>query len=668
MIASLTASKRAAVLAAMLSISIVSACTGGSSGGSGGGGSAQPPPPAPTSVILEIIRRDLSGSLTGVAGIEVHRNDATTGAFIETKITDAAGRADFGVQQGPVTLSVVRAPSAGAGPVWAYTLLGLPPGTARLRLDRLPGEPATVLATVGVSLSPALTSTEEAEACLPSGCKGEAAPSAIAISGVAIADRDIQDDGLVTLVAEVKNGESGNATGCRTSADQSVPANGALLPASMSNVTPGDITTSGALSLSRVVAVRKGVAFSLRPFPTCAVAITGATGFSLQGDIGAGYSDRQVPNYFREQQSAIKNGALWVAWPELDPSILRTLPSADATIEALSYDSGIVHYTLKGSDVRPLVAARTRIIWSPSGAIFATGPIQLPPDARVWYVYNGMAVNPASCDGTSTDPDCSFVVKLPDLAAVGLPANQVNGTQISVEALAPASANNSVSFWSRLAAEGDVEAVLARGYTGAYRDMRLSKMQFTLNAGDYITNSPNYSLGRVTGTGGIDCGGPQHPYPTPSCDANLPGGTTVTLSATPNSGAEFVEWVGLCAAFATPGSPSVTFVLDRTQSCTPKFRSQSGGKALNVGIIGTVGLIMTDDGFISCGWDAQGNSHTNCFFNYSSGSTIQLHAFSSDPLNAYDVLWSGDCTGTAGLTATLIMDAPKNCGVEFVPR
>jgi hypothetical protein len=132
--------------------------------------SPTPPPPAgPAPVILEVLRATPSGRIEGVAGIPVLRNDAVTGAYIETRTTDATGRADFGVITGPVTLSLVRPPPAGGGPTRAYTLLGLPGGTARLRLDRLPDEPGTPLATVDVPLSPALTSTERASAWSPSG-------------------------------------------------------------------------------------------------------------------------------------------------------------------------------------------------------------------------------------------------------------------------------------------------------------------------------------------------------------------------------------------------------------------------------------------------------------------------------------------------------------------
>jgi hypothetical protein len=651
---------------------LLTACGGGSSGGGG----AAPPQP---STVLEIVQRDATGALTGVAGIEVLRNDATTGAYIGSKITDVAGRADFGALAGPVTLSIVRTPPASGGPTRAYTLLGLPEGNTRVRLDRLLLEPATVRATVNVALAPALSSTERAHVCLPGDCVGDASmasPGAAAFSNVPITDHDIQDDGLVTLVAEVQDAEMGTTTGCRPYIDFAVPASGVTLAAPASpSVLPGTITTSGALGMRRVLALRKGVMFPLYAWetkPTCAFAfssgipggspgaITGTTGFSLQGAVSVGGGTQQVPNYYKEQWTSEKRGALWVNGPTL-PVVPQTIPAADATIAALSYDTGTLHFTLKGTEVRPLVAARARIVWSPTGAT----------DIRVWYLYSGLAVKPASCDGTSADPDCSFAVKLPDLSAMGTPPNQINGTQISLEAVAPTGAAMAADFWRELAAEGDAESVLARGYSGAYRESALWKLNFTLSTGDYITNSANYNLGKVTGPNGIDCGGPLHPYYTLSCDATMPGGTQVTLTAIPNSGAEFVGWVGLCASSTAPGNTSVTFVLDKDQSCTPKFRSLGGASyGLTVAVITPAGNIQFYDTLIGttviyCGRDAQGFIQSQCWANFGSGSAVTLTATKTDNLNAYDIVWGGDCTGTTGPTALLVMDAAKNCSVDF---
>lgn len=676
---------RNAFVASML---LLAAC-----GGGGGGGSASPPPPTvpPSSTVLEIVQRDVSGALTGVAGIEVLRNDATTGAYIDSKVTDTAGHADFGVLPGPVTLSIVRTPPASGGAIRAYTLLGLPDGTTRVRLDRLPFEPATVRATVNVALSPSLSSTERAHVCLPGNCVGDASmasPGAAAFSNVPITDHDIQDDGLVTLMAEVQDDEMATPVGCRPYADLTVPASGATVPAPASpSVTPGTIATSGDLELSRVLAVRKGVAFSFRSRSggiNCAFAfssgviggspgaVTGTTGFSLQGTAYVGGADQPAPNFFNERWRSEKHGALWVNSPTL-PVVPQTIPTADATIEALSYDTGMLHFTLKGTAVQSLVAARASLIWSPTGAL-QQGPLQQqingPTDIRVWYLYSGLAVTPSSCDGTSANPDCSFAVKLPDLSAVGIPPDQSNGTQISLEAAAPTGAPRADDFWRMLAADGDVEAVLARGYTGAYRDSALWKVNFDLSVGDYITNSPNYNLGNVTGPGGIDCGGPQHPYPTLSCDATLPGGSGVTLTAHPNSGVEFVEWVGLCASSGA-ANPSITFVLNSSQSCTPRFRSLPLSKLLNVtSPQGANGLITSADGWIRCGLEINGLPPfpETCSFNYPSGTAVALTVFrTSNTGTGYNTNWTGDCAGATGNSTTVVMSDNRTCGVTYTP-
>ncbi|MEK6748736.1 MAG: hypothetical protein AABY83_05965 [Pseudomonadota bacterium] len=663
---------------------LISAC-------GGGGSTPTPAASAQSPTILEILRRDVTGTLIGVAGIEVLHNDATTGVYIDSKITDAAGRTDFGVLAGPTTLSIVRIPPASGGPTRAYTLLGLPEGTtARVRLDRLPLEPAAVLATVNVALSPALNSTERAYACLPGDCIGDATmarPNATAFANVPITDHDIQDDGLVTLLAGVLDDEMGTLLGCRPYADFAVPANGATVPASVStSVIPGTMPTSGALGLRRVLALRKGVTFPLYAWetrPTCAFAfssgiiggssgaVTGAGGFSLQGAVAVGSGTQQVTNYFQERSSAEKRGALWINGPTL-PVAPQTLPTANATIEALSYDAGALHFTLKGTEVRPLIAARASIIWSPTGAVPGNVlPTSGATDIRAWYLYSGLAVKPASCDGTSADPDCSFAVKLPDLSALGTPPAQSNGAQMSVEAAALTGAANADHFWRMLAAEGDVEAVLARGYSGAYRDSALWKLNFKLSIGDYITNSANYKFGKVTGPGGIDCGGPQHPYYTVSCDATFSGGTPVTLTAIPNSGAEFVEWAGRCTLAGAATNASITFALDKDQSCVAKFQPipGSGSKSLNLTEPqGANGLITSDDGFLSCGWDIQGFPQSQCSFNYSSGFTAVLSvARTSNTGTGYTVAWTGDCAGATGTSTTIVMSADRSCGVTYTP-
>ena len=75
------------------------------------------PPAGPAGVSLEVLQRTSSGRVEGVAGVQVQRHDATTGAYVETKTTDVAGKADFGVQPGPVTLSVIgRRPRPAASP------------------------------------------------------------------------------------------------------------------------------------------------------------------------------------------------------------------------------------------------------------------------------------------------------------------------------------------------------------------------------------------------------------------------------------------------------------------------------------------------------------------------------------------------------------------------
>jgi hypothetical protein len=609
------------------------------------------PPPGPVPVILEVLARTNSGRVDGVPGIQVLRNDATTGAYIETRTTDAVGRADFGVIQGPVTLSLVRPPSGAGGLTRAYTLLGLPAGTARLRLDRLPDEPGTPLAAVDVALSPALTSTEDASAWLPSSSwQGYAGPSATVIPGVPVSEQDVQDDGKVTLVARIDDAEMGTAVGCRLTADQAVTSASTSLPAGAVSL-PGYFPTTGALTLDRIVAVRKGVAYALPWSPSCATAFTDATGFSAQGSVVLAGGDAPVPNYFVERRESEKRSALWMSGPTLTPGPAFAFPTADASIEALTYAAGTIHATLKGTAVRPLVAAHATISWYASAT-----------DFRIWHLYGGLAVQPASCDGTGADPACTIDQKLPVLSTMGLPPDQGDGMGVAVEAVAPSGTTTAADFWRLLAADGDAAAVLARGYTGAFRSLALRLPSYLVDVSPYVR--PGWlPFGKVVGSGGISCS----LLTQGACTATFPAGTQISLTAFPNSGAELTGWLGLhCSPFGT--APSVSFTLDGDATCSPQFRSIPGpSNQLNVGVISTGnGWITSDDGWISCGYDTLLNLHADCTFNYSPGTMVVLRATPSDTLNPYVATWSGDCTGSGGSTS-VVMDAPRNCQVTFAP-
>jgi hypothetical protein len=226
--------------------------------------------------------------------------------------------------------------------------------------------------------------------------------------------------------------------------------------------------------------------------------------------------------------------------------------------------------------------------------------------------------------------------------------------------VAPEGMSTAGGFWTQLRAQGDAEAVLARGYRSAYRSLSLSQIHYTVDVAPYVLPGW-FPLGRVVGSGGIDCSQLRQG----SCTATFSGGSSVTLTAIPNSGAEFVDWQ-ICDTGNT--NPTLTFTLNRDSTCFPRFRSLPASYPLDVGVVSTGnGLIASDDGWISCGYDTNHVPHSSCNFNYSSGSLVVLRAYPSDSLNAYDLAWGGDCAGTAGETS-FVMDGPKTCTVELTPR
>lgn len=67
------------------------------------------------------------------------------------------------------------------------------------------------------------------------------------------------------------------------------------------------------------------------------------------------------------------------------------------------------------------------------------------------------------------------------------------------------------------------------------------------------------ALGKVTGPGGLDCGG--------NCNADIEAGQTVTLTASPVAGGSFVGWTGDCSGTA----PTCHLLMDQPRSAAAAF-------------------------------------------------------------------------------------------------
>jgi hypothetical protein len=152
--------------------------------------------------------------------------------------------------------------------------------------------------------------------------------------------------------------------------------------------------------------------------------------------------------------------------------------------------------------------------------------------------------------------------------------------------------------------------------------------------------------GTVTG-GGIACtsaGGS-------GCSAGQPADSTVTLSATPGSGASFTGWGGACAGT----SPTCSVTMDAAKSVSAAFTGGTGSTF-------PLSVAVTGDGTVTGGGLSCGANGGTCTSNAPAASTVTLTATPSS--GATFASWGGACTGTA-MTCAVTMTGAKSVTAEF---
>jgi uncharacterized repeat protein (TIGR02543 family) len=154
--------------------------------------------------------------------------------------------------------------------------------------------------------------------------------------------------------------------------------------------------------------------------------------------------------------------------------------------------------------------------------------------------------------------------------------------------------------------------------------------------------------GSVTGgSGAINCGGG-----ATICSAGFLPTASVSLVASPATGATFLGWSGACGGTAT----TCTVLMNQAKGVTANFSGgTTGGFNLSVSVVGN-GTVT--GGGISCGAGA-----TTCSSpNHAAGSTATLNATPSS--GATFTGWSGACAGTSP-TCTVTFDAAKTVVATF---
>lgn len=132
-----------------------------------------------------------------------------------------------------------------------------------------------------------------------------------------------------------------------------------------------------------------------------------------------------------------------------------------------------------------------------------------------------------------------------------------------------------------------------------------------------------------------------------TCTANFNGGTSVILTATPNSGSTFAGWSGACSGVGTC-SVSMT----AAQSVTATFNTIPATFPLTVSLVGT-GSVTSSPAGITC--------PSTCSANFNSGALVNLTATPAAGFTFGG--WSGVCSGVA--TCAVSMTAAKSATATF---
>ncbi len=156
-----------------------------------------------------------------------------------------------------------------------------------------------------------------------------------------------------------------------------------------------------------------------------------------------------------------------------------------------------------------------------------------------------------------------------------------------------------------------------------------------------LTISKTGSGGTVTSNPtGISCGS--------SCSATYNEGTTVTLTAAPDSTSTFSGWSGACS-----GTGTCTVTIDAAKAVTATFTGITYMLTVTGGGTGS-GVITSSPAGINCG--------SACSATYDIGTMVTLTA-TPDATSTFSGWSGGVCSGTG--TCTLTMDAAKSATATF---
>lgn len=252
---------------------------------------------------------------------------------------------------------------------------------------------------------------------------------------------------------------------------------------------------------------------------------------------------------------------------------------------------------------------------SPPGSVLSS------PTVTVTKAGTGSGTVASSPAGISCGSTCSAV--FPGLSSVTLTATPAAGSTF-VGWSGEGCSGTSTCTVAMTAARGVVATFASTGQV-------LTVSKSGTGAGT-VTSSP----------AGISCGA--------TCSATFPGGTSVTLAASPTSGSVFSGWSGACAG---TGTCSVSMTTSRNVTAT--FTAVSALTVARTSLNSATGTVTSSPVAISCG--------STCSALFATGGTVTLTATPASGSGLYG--WSANCTPINATSCTVSMDASKTVTATF---
>jgi uncharacterized repeat protein (TIGR01451 family)/uncharacterized repeat protein (TIGR02543 family) len=171
---------------------------------------------------------------------------------------------------------------------------------------------------------------------------------------------------------------------------------------------------------------------------------------------------------------------------------------------------------------------------------------------------------------------------------------------------------------------------------------------FTLQKRDLDVSTDGSGAGSVSSdVGGISCA-----ENAGTCSDSYDYGTVVTLTATADTGSDFIGWTGACSGSAS----TCEVTMDQARSVTATFTLQKRGLDVTTDGNGS-GSVTSDLGGISC----DENTGT-CSDSYDYGTVVTLTATADTGSDFAG--WSNDCSGTS-TTCQVTLDQARKVTATF---